>query len=56
MGDFRVVGPVVTYGQAENRIRSLPPTLGEHTHYILKNIVDLSDKEVDSLYANKTVQ
>jgi len=40
------VGPAVRYSQADNRIRSGPPVLGEHTDLIMKQILQLTDEQI----------
>jgi len=41
------VGPAVRYSQAENRIRSGPPVLGEHTDHVMKEILQLTDEQIN---------
>ncbi|XP_076283279.1 succinyl-CoA:glutarate CoA-transferase isoform X1 [Lasioglossum baleicum] len=52
----KVVGPPVTYSYATNKIRLAPPTLGQHTDEILKNILNYSDDKIRTLRKAKIVQ
>ncbi|XP_017885459.1 succinate--hydroxymethylglutarate CoA-transferase [Ceratina calcarata] len=52
----KVVGPAVTYSYAVNKVRSAPPTMGQHTDEILKNILNYTDKEIQTLKKCKIVQ
>jgi len=54
--DYTMVGPAVNFSKSGNYIRSPPPTLGEHTREILKNVINLSDAEIDTLYSSQIVQ
>ena len=48
------VGPAVQYSLAENRIRSAPPVLGEHTDSVLANILGYSSQTIQ-LYRDKGI-
>ena len=50
-GPIDVVSPPVKYGDSERgtRIRSPPPTLGQHTQEILTRLLGMSEDEVESL-------
>lgn len=53
---IKLVGPPVTYSYATNKIRLAPPTLGEHTKEILKDVLNYSDDKINDLRKNKIVQ
>ena len=46
---FWQVGPAVRYSGAENRIRTAPPTLGQHTEEVLGQLLGYSATRLDSL-------
>ncbi|CAG5108872.1 Similar to SUGCT: Succinate--hydroxymethylglutarate CoA-transferase (Homo sapiens) [Cotesia congregata] len=53
MGKVKVVGPAVKFSYGENQVRSPPPTLGQHTRQVLKQLLNYSDQTIDSLIKNK---
>lgn len=55
-GKVKLVGPPVTYSYASNIVRSPPPTLGQHTSEVLKNILKYSDDKIKHLMTEKIVQ
>ncbi|XP_020287031.1 succinate--hydroxymethylglutarate CoA-transferase [Pseudomyrmex gracilis] len=55
-GKVKLVGPAVTYSYATNVVRSPPPTLGQHTLEVLKNILRYSDDKIENLLQQKIVQ
>lgn len=55
-GDVKVVGPPVVYSHAANTARSAPPTLGQHTDDVLKNLLAYDDTKIAHLRANKIIQ
>lgn len=55
-GKVKLVGPAVTYSYATNAVRLPPPTLGEHTLEILRDILNYSDDKINNLIAHKIVQ
>lgn len=55
-GEIKMVGPPVSYDCAENRVRSPPPLLGEHTKDVLKELLDYSDDEIEKLIQEKIIQ
>ncbi|XP_043275213.1 succinate--hydroxymethylglutarate CoA-transferase [Venturia canescens] len=56
VGSVRVVGPPVKYSYAKNAARSAPPTLGQHTHEVLKNLLNYNDETINGLIKYKIVQ
>lgn len=55
-GDVNIVGPPVQYSEGGNCIRLPPPTLGQHTDEILKEILGFDDENIDYLKKNNIVQ
>lgn len=55
-GKVKLVGPPVTYSYATNIVRSAPPTLGQHTLEVLRNILNYSDDKIENLIAQKIVR
>ncbi|XP_018356683.1 PREDICTED: succinate--hydroxymethylglutarate CoA-transferase [Trachymyrmex septentrionalis] len=55
-GKVKLVGPPVTYSYATNIVRSAPPTLGQHTSEVLKNILNYSDDKIENLMKQKIVR
>ncbi|XP_058789995.1 succinate--hydroxymethylglutarate CoA-transferase [Phymastichus coffea] len=53
---MKVVGPPVQYSFAKNAVRLPPPVLGQHTTEVLKNILNYSDKTLESLRRNKIIE
>lgn len=56
MGNVKLVSPAVKYSYGTNKIRSPPPTLGEHTIEVLKNVLNYSDDKINTLTENKIIQ
>lgn len=52
----KVVGPAVTYSYASNKVRSAPPAMGQHTDEILKNLLNYTDDEIETLKRKQIVQ
>jgi len=46
LGQISQVGPAVQYSVAENKIRSSPPTLGQHTDYVMSEILGYSKQTI----------
>lgn len=55
-GDIKIVGPPVKYSSGGNEIRLPPPTLGQHTNEILKEILGFDDSEITSLKNAKIIR
>lgn len=55
-GKVKLIGPAVTYSYATNVVRSAPPTLGQHTSEVLRNILKYSDDKIENLLQQKIVQ
>ncbi|KAK7075229.1 hypothetical protein SK128_013116 [Halocaridina rubra] len=56
IGDVNQVAPAVEYSGSQNRIRTAPPLLGQHTRAVLFNILKYSDKKVRRLEENDVVK
>jgi len=54
LGPYKVVGPAIKFSSAENKVRLPPPELGQHTRPILRNVLHLTEAEIDELY-NKDI-
>lgn len=55
-GQVKVVGPPVVYSEAENKARTAPPVLGQHTDEVLSNFLGYSAERIASLRADKIIQ
>jgi len=55
IGTIETVGPAVKYTKAENIIRSPPPTLGQHSEQVLKEILGYSKQDIEQLRDNKVI-
>lgn len=55
-GDVKVVGSPVVYSEALNTARTAPPTLGEHTDDILRNVLGYDEKKIDELRSKNIIQ
>ncbi|CAL4060012.1 unnamed protein product, partial [Meganyctiphanes norvegica] len=55
-GVVKLVGPAVQFSQLENKIRSPPPTLGQHTEHILLNTLGYTKEKVMNLKDMGVVQ
>lgn len=55
-GTIKVVGPPVVYSEAENKARTAPPLLGQHTNEVLTNLLQFSEDRIQSLRAVKIIQ
>ncbi len=54
-GPIKLVNTPVKYSYSEPSIRTPPPLLGQHTHEILKDIVGMSDDEIENLKSEGVV-
>lgn len=54
-GQLQVTGPAVKYSDTPATIRTPPPLLGQHTRSILSEVLDMSDVDIDELYAKKVI-
>lgn len=54
-GTVKLVNHPVKYSRAEPKIRSPPPMLGEHTDEVLRELLDMSGKEIEDLKEQQTV-
>lgn len=50
-----LLGPPVEYSELENKVRTPPPLLGEHTKEVLKKELDLSEAELDDLKSRNVI-
>lgn len=55
-GEINVVGPAVTFSEAQNSARTAPPLLGQHTNEILQSILGYDQNVIDDLISKKIVQ
>lgn len=55
-GTVKVVGPPVVYSEAENKARTAPPLLGQHTNEVLSNLLNYSDDRLQKLRTDKIIQ
>lgn len=54
-GKMKLVGPAVDYSFAENKIRSPPPVLGQHTFEVLKNVLNYSKEAIEHLKITQVI-
>lgn len=54
-GDIKLVNTPVKYSDSEPSIRTAPPILGQHTNEVLKDLLGMSDKEIEGLKKEGTV-
>ena len=55
VGPIKQVRPAVTFSGSSNAIRSAPPRLGEHTDRVLKDVLALTEEELEKLRRDKVV-
>lgn len=55
-GEIKVVGPPVKFSNSINEIRSPPPTLGQHTEEILRDVLGYNTKEILNLKNANIIQ
>lgn len=55
-GDVKVVGSPVVYSDSLNTARTAPPTLGQHTDDVLKNVLGYDDKKILHLRSKNIIQ
>lgn len=55
-GEIKLVSPAVTYSDGGNFIKLPPPTLGQHTDQIMKDILCLDDDHIQELKAKNILQ
>lgn len=48
-GEVKVVGPPVVYSEARNEARTAPPTLGQHTDEVLRDVLGYDEKHIKKL-------
>lgn len=54
-GKLKVVSPPVKYSGAEVSVRSAPPVLGEHTDWVLKEVLGMEDTKIEQLRTDGVV-
>lgn len=54
-GEVSMVGPVPKMSVTQPLIRSAPPSLGEHTEQVLRNLLGYSDERIQGLVADGTI-
>jgi succinate--hydroxymethylglutarate CoA-transferase len=54
-GQVKLVNHPVKYSSIEPKIRTPPPTLGEHTDEVLRELLGFDDEEIRDLKTKKTV-
>lgn len=54
--DIKVVGPPVQYSAAANSARSAPPTLGQHTDEVLRDLLEYEAEQIRDLRAENIIQ
>jgi len=55
-GRLRQVAPPVRYSKAENRVRSAPPLLGQHTDEVLRQFMSLDEGKLTELRSRGVIQ
>ncbi|XP_014283939.1 succinate--hydroxymethylglutarate CoA-transferase [Halyomorpha halys] len=55
-GTLNLVGPAVEFSQLENSIRSPPPKLAQDTVTVLQELLNYSNKKIDTLRRNGDIQ
>lgn len=55
-GNVRVVGPPVSYSDSLNSARTAPPTLGQHTDEVLRNVLNYDNNKIAELRREKIIQ
>jgi succinate--hydroxymethylglutarate CoA-transferase len=54
-GDVRMLGIPFRFSDTPPSVRRPPPTLGQHTQEILRDVVKLADSRIDALRAEKVI-
>lgn len=54
-GEVKVVGPPVVYSEARNDARTAPPTLGQHTDEVLRDVLGYDSDYIKNLRSKKLV-
>lgn len=55
-GPIKMVNTPVKYSESNPSIRSVPPTLGQHTDEILKEVLGYNDSQIEALKAEGAVK
>jgi len=48
-GKIKVISPPVKYSASAVGVRSAPPTLGQHTDWVLKEVLGMSESKIGEL-------
>ncbi|KAL4222260.1 hypothetical protein ACF0H5_018297 [Mactra antiquata] len=56
VGTVKVVGPAVRFSESSTVLNHTPPTLGEHTKPVLRELLNMSDCEINVLMKNGIIK
>ena len=54
-GDVKMLGIPFRFSDTPASVRRAPPTLGQHTEQVLRDVLELSDARIDELRAAKVI-
>ena len=54
-GTYPLVGPIIKLSETPATLRLSPPALGEHNEYVLRGLLGLSTKEIDTLKEERII-
>lgn len=54
-GKIKQVAPAVSFSTSQNKIRMAPPLLGQHTRYVLSNILKYSEEQIQELKKHSVI-
>lgn len=54
-GPIKMVGPAVQYSLTQPKVQTPPPGVGEHTDYVLKDILNYGRDTIEKLREKKIV-
>jgi len=55
-GPIKMVNTPVKYSESKPSIRTAPPVLGQHTDEVLRDLLGLSEKDIESLKSEGAVK